>query len=462
MAAAAYTALIVDDDPAIRGLIRAEFEAESVGVEEADGCAAARARLAGEPASIVFLDLQLNDGTGMELIPEFLAAWPDTPVVMITGYGSVETAVAAMREGAFTYLEKPFREGELTAVMRNALRTGRLLAQASDRRRREQEDFGFDAVLAESDGMKEVIRQARAAARSPASTILLLGESGTGKGLLARAIHAASSRAAEPFLTVTCSAIPEHLLESNLFGHERGSFTDAKEARKGVFEAAHGGTVLLDEVGDMPPALQSKLLGVLEDRVFTRVGSHEERAFDVRVIAATHRDLEAAAADGTFREDLLYRLNVVPIVIPALRDRRADVLRLAAGFVHRFNAEFGKGVRGFTPAAKEKLEGHGWPGNVRELRNVIERAMLFLEKDELDGADLSMATGYRPGGTKAAAAPPPAAEAFTLPEAGVDLHALERDLIRQAMERTGGVKAHAAGLLGLTRDQNRTRLKRIE
>ncbi|MHC4940790.1 MAG: sigma-54-dependent transcriptional regulator [Planctomycetota bacterium] len=458
----AYTALIVDDDAAVRGLIRAEFEAENVGVIEVGSCAEARAYLENEPASIVFLDLQLPDGSGMDLIPEFTAAWPDTPVVMITGYGSVESAVQAMQVGAFTYLEKPFNEGELTAVLRNALKTGRLLTQASDRRRREAEDFGFGAVLAESPAMKKVLEMARAAAGSPASTILLLGESGTGKGLLSRAIHAASSRAAEPFLTVTCSAIPEHLLESNLFGHEKGAFTDAKEMRKGVFEAAHNGTVLLDEVGDMPLQLQSKLLGVLEDRVYTRVGSHEQRSFDVRIIAATHRNLEEQTANGEFREDLLYRLNVVPIVIPSLRERIEDIGPLAMSFVQRYNAEFGRGVTGFSPAAQNKLTGYRWPGNVRELRNVIERAMLFVDKTVIGADDLTLASGYHPGARKE---PAPAAEPageFVLPEQGVNLEQLEQDLIRQAMERTNGVKAHAATLLGLTRDQIRTRLKKIE
>ncbi|MHC4849163.1 MAG: sigma-54-dependent transcriptional regulator [Planctomycetota bacterium] len=461
---AAYSALIVDDDPAVRGLIRAEFEAESVAVVEVDSCATARQYLSNEPTSIVFLDVQLPDGSGMDLIAEFTAAWPDTPVVMITGYGSVESAVQAMQVGAFTYLEKPFNEGELTAVLRNALKTGRLLTQASDRRKRDAEDFGFGTLLAESPAMQQVIERARAAADSPASTILLLGESGTGKGLLSRAIHAASGRAAEPFLTVTCSAIPEHLLESNLFGHEKGAFTDAKETRKGVFEAAHNGTVLLDEVGDMPLSLQSKLLGVLEDRAYTRVGSHEERSFDVRIIAATHRNLEEQTANGDFREDLLYRLNVVPIVIPSLRERKEDIEPLALSFVQRYNAEFGRTVTGFSPAAQSKLTEYGWPGNVRELRNVVERAMLFVDKQVIDADDLTLVSGYHPGAKKAPATPAPTAEraeGIVLPEQGINLDQLEQELIRQAMERTGGVKAHAATLLGLTRDQIRTRLKKI-
>lgn len=464
--AADAKALIVDDDPAIRGLIRAEFRSQSVDVEEAGDCRSARARMKGEPPSIVFLDFQLPDGNGMELLPEFVEHWPTTPVVMITGYGSVEHAVEAMSLGAFTYLEKPFREGELPAVLRNALKTGRLMSQASDRTSRDAESYGFPTVMAKSEAMQAVVTMAQAAASSPASTILLLGESGTGKGLFSRAIHAASSRANEPFLTVTCSAIPEQLLESSLFGHEKGAFTDAKDTRKGVFESAHKGTVLLDEIGDMPIALQSKLLGVLEDRIYTRVGSHDERSFDVRVIAATHRNVEELVAAGEFREDLYYRLNVVPIVLPSLRDRRDDILPLAQGFVHRYNAEFGRRVRELTKAAGEKLLAQSWPGNVRELRNVIERAMLFLSKDELDADDLSIGSGYDPGRKTSSAAstqttaPAASAAEFQLPEDGVNLEELEQELIRQAMERTGGVKAHAATLLGLTRDQIRTRLKR--
>jgi two-component system response regulator AtoC len=466
------TALIVDDDSAVRGLIRAEFRSQSVEVEEAGDCRAARARMEGDPPSIVFLDFHLPDGSGMDLLPQFIERWPTTPIVMITGYGSVEHAVEAMSLGAFTYLEKPFREGELPAVLRNALKTGRLLEQASDRTTREAEVYGFPTVMAESAAMKDVVSMAQAAASSPASTILLLGESGTGKGLFSRAIHAASSRANEPFLTITCSAIPEQLLESSLFGHEKGAFTDAKETHKGLFESAHKGTVLLDEIGDMPLALQSKLLGVLEDRFYTRLGSHDQRSFDVRIIAATHRNIEELVGQGEFREDLYYRLNVVPIVLPSLRDRRDDVLPLATGFVHRYNAEFGLNVAGFTAAAEQKLLAEDWPGNVRELRNVIERAMLFLTKNELDADDLTIGSGYAPGHkshaqpsakTSAPAASTPAASAseFQLPDDGVSLEELEQELIRQAMERTGGVKAHAAALLGLTRDQIRTRLKKL-
>jgi len=461
------TALLVDDDASIRGLIRAEFTEHSIAVVEAEDCRSARTRLKGEPTSIVFLDLQLPDGSGLDLIPEFRAAWPDTPVVLITGYGSVESAVEAMHRGAFTYLEKPFREGELTAVLRTALDTGRLHRQRSDRRERNVENFGFAGIHHESAAMAEAVERSRAAAASPASTILLLGESGTGKGRLSRAIHAESDRAAEPFLTVTCSAIPEALLEAKLFGHERGAFTDAKTSRKGVFESAEGGTVFLDEVGDMPLALQAKLLGVLEDRVFTRVGSNDEFAANVRIIAATHRDLKDLAARGEFREDLLYRLNVVPIVIPPLRQRREDIQPLAEGFIRRFNAEFARQIADIDDEGKRKLMEHSWPGNVRELKNVIERAMLFVTGNRLDAGLLSLDSGYHPGQDEPSPGAPAAVASaepvsFVLPEQGVRLDELEADLIRQAMERSDGVKAHAAALLGLTRDQIRTRLKKLD
>jgi len=465
-----HTALLVDDDASIRGLIRAEFASDSVTVDEAEDCRSARRKLEGDAPSIVFLDLELPDGSGLDLIPEFRAAWPDTPVVLITGYGSVESAVEALQRGAYTYLEKPFREGELTAVLRTALQTEKLQRQRTERKQRDDEAFGFDSLEAESTAMQAVVERARAAAQSPASTILLLGESGTGKGLLARAIHAASERAAEPFLTVTCSAIPEPLLEAKLFGHEAGAFTDAKTSRKGVFEAAHGGTVFLDEVGDMPLALQAKLLGVLEDRRFTRVGSNDEQPVDVRILAATHRDLESAAATGEFREDLLYRINVVPIVLPPLREREADILPIADNFVARFNSEFARKVRGIDAAGTAKLLSHRWPGNVRELRNVIERAMLFAKTDELDAESLTLESGYHPGRdtprapaeqTRTAGASEAPAR-YLLPEGGVNLDDLEGDLVRQAMERSDGVKAHAASLLGLTRDQIRTRLKKLD
>jgi DNA-binding NtrC family response regulator len=459
----ARSLLIVDDDPALRLGLGESLKAEGYRIDEADGIQAARQRLHQGPPDAVLLDLQLGDGSGLELLPLLKDAWPDVPVIMMTAHASIDTAVLAMQRGASTYLQKPLHTDELLLVLRQTLENSRLRWQAEDRRRRKSEQFGFERLVARSAAMKKVLEQAGTVAESPASTVLLLGESGTGKGMIARAIHYASQRASHPFLTVTCSAIPEPLLEAELLGHEKGAFTDAKVRRRGVFEAADGGTVLLDEIGDMPLTLQAKLLGVLEDRSFCRIGSTETVHVDVRIIAATHRDLDRHVAEGRFREDLLYRLRVVPIVIPPLRERVGDIVPLAETFMLRFNREFGRDVQRIHPDAAERLKGHEWPGNVRELRNVIERAMLFARGDELRAEDLMLDPGYRPRG--AAPAPPPASspvgEGYVIPPEGIKLDVLEDSLVRQAMDRAGGNKSRAAKILGISRDQIRYRLEKM-
>jgi len=453
--------LIVDDDPALRLGLGETLRMEGYGVSEAGSLASAREFLRQPHPAAVMLDLQLADGLGLELLPTLKQTWPEVPVIMMTAHGSIDSAVKAMQEGAYTYLQKPLHTEELLLVLRQAIENSRLRWQAEDRQRRRSEEFSFDRIIARSGAMKRVLDQAGRVAESPASTVLLLGESGTGKGLVARAIHYASDRAADPFLTVTCSAIPEPLLEAELLGHEKGAFTDAKARRRGVFEAADGGTVFLDEIGDMPLSLQAKLLGVLEDRAFSRIGSTETISVDVRIIAATHRDLDRHVAEGRFREDLLYRLRVVPIVIPPLRERTGDIVPLAQSFVQRFNREFGRNVDGFTPEAEEMLKGHAWPGNVRELRNVIERALLFTRSTRLDAPDLMLDPGYRPRGPGAVPAAAPATDPFVLPADGVKLDELENHLVRQAMERAGGNKSRAAKILGISRDQIRYRLEKM-
>jgi len=459
----ALTLLIVDDDPALRLGLGASLQTEGYRVQEADCLATARTRLRQAPPAAVLLDLQLTDGTGLELLPALKESWPDVPVVMMTAHASIDSAVLAMQRGAYTYLQKPLHTEELFVVLRQAMETGRLRRQATDRRRRKRDTFSFDRIIARSSAMRKVLEQSGRVAESPASTVLLLGESGTGKGMVARAIHYASDRAGEPFQNVTCSAIPEPLLEAELLGHEKGAFTDAKARRRGVFEAADGGTVFLDEIGDMPLSLQAKLLGVLEDRSFSRIGSTETIRIDVRIIAATHRDLDRHVAEGRFREDLLYRLRVVPIVIPSLRERLADVLPLAESFVQRFNREFGRDVERLTRDAEERLKSHAWPGNVRELRNVIERAMLFAQGRELAAADLMLDPGYRPRGPVVpAAASPRGSDPFILPAEGIRLDELEDQLVRQAMERAGGNKSRAAKILGISRDQIRYRLDKMD
>ncbi|MHC4339266.1 MAG: sigma-54-dependent transcriptional regulator [Planctomycetota bacterium] len=454
--------LIIDDEPALRLGLSETLRAERYDAEEVDSCAATRERLRGPAPSLVLLDLQLTDGSGVELLPGLRQAWPDAPVVMMTAHASVDAAVLAMQRGAYTFLQKPLNTDELLVVLRQALEASRLRRQIEDRRRRKSEQFGFERIVARSGAMKKVLAQSRTVARSPASTVLLLGESGTGKGLIARAIHYASDRASNPFLTVTCSAIPEPLLEAELLGHEKGAFTDAKARRRGVFEAADGGTVFLDEIGDMPLSLQAKLLGVLEDRTFTRIGSTDSIHVDVRIIAATHRDLDRHVAEGRFREDLLYRLRVVPIVIPPLRERMADIGPLAETFIRRFNTEFGRNVGKLAPEAEEMLKTHPWPGSVRELRNVIERAMLFAESEELRAGDLLLDAGYRPRAPSVPAASAKGGNPFVLPPDGLRLDDLENQLVRQAMERAGGNKSRAAKILGISRDQIRYRLEKME
>ena len=459
--------LIVDDDPALRLGLGESLRAEGYRIEEAGSIAATRQRLrSGGSPDAVLLDLQLGDGSGLDLLGPLKEAWPDTPVVMMTAHASIDSAVLAMQRGASTYLQKPLHTEELLVVLGQTLEHSRLRWQAEERRRRKTDQFGFERIVAKSAAMKKVLAQAGTVAESPASTVLLLGESGTGKGMIARAIHYASERSTHPFLTVTCSAIPEPLLEAELLGHEKGAFTDAKVRRRGVFEAADGGTVLLDEIGDMPLTLQAKLLGVLEDRSFSRIGSTETIHVDVRIIAATHRDLDRHVAEGRFREDLLYRLRVVPIVIPPLRERLADIVPLAETFVQRFNREFGRDVQGLHADAAEALKKHDWPGNVRELRNVIERAMLFVSGDELRADDLMLDPGYHPRGpaaaTPAASAPPAApADPFVIPPEGLRLDELEDALVRQAMDRAGGNKSRAAKILGISRDQIRYRLDKM-
>jgi DNA-binding NtrC family response regulator len=454
--------LVVDDDPALRLGLGETLRLFGYRVDEAESLGTARDWLSRPPPAAVLLDLQLSDGLGLDLLPQLRESWPDVPVIMMTAHGSIDTAVKAMQEGAYTYLQKPLHTEELKLVLAQAIENSRLRWQAEDRQRRRTEEFSFERIVARSSAMKRVLDQAGKVAESPASTVLLLGESGTGKGLVARAIHYASDRATAPFLTVTCSAIPEPLLEAELLGHEKGAFTDAKARRRGVFEAADGGTVFLDEIGDMPLALQAKLLGVLEDRSFSRIGSTETIQVDVRIIAATHRDLDRHVAEGRFREDLLYRLRVVPIVIPPLRERTADILPLAESYVHHFNREFGRAVEGFTPPAEEMLRQHAWPGNVRELRNVVERALLFGPKARLEPTDVMLDPGYRPRAPSTPlAAPEGGGKAITLPADGIKLDELENDLVRQAMERAQGNKSHAAKILGISRDQIRYRLEKM-
>jgi two-component system, NtrC family, response regulator AtoC len=439
--------LVVDDEELVRWSLEERLEQEGCDVLHAGSLAEARPRCE-EGVDLVLLDRRLPDGDGLDLLSELRRDDPDLPVVLMTAFSSVKGAVAAMRGGAFHYVAKPFDLDEVVLVVQQALETTRLRRELRHLRARDG-GSSIDSLVGKSESMLAVKDTLSKIATSPASTVLLTGESGTGKDLAARAIHHASDRAPRPFMVVTCSAVPESLLESEFFGHERGAFTDARQQRKGLFELADGGTVYLDEIGEMTPALQAKLLRFLEEKSFKRVGGARDVTVDVRVVAATNRDLPGEVREGRFREDLFYRLNVLPVRLPPLRERRGDLPLLVTHFLDAFNREFRKQVRGVAPRAFTRLEAHGWPGNVRELRNVLERGVLLGEGTVLEEADLPSLDRQR-GGEKG----------LRLPPEGLQLAALERSFVVEALERSDGSPTRAALLLGMSRDQIRYRIEK--
>jgi DNA-binding NtrC family response regulator len=386
---------------------------------------------------------------GLELIQAIRRQNAHTPVIVITAYGTVENAVEAMKAGAFDFLPKPFSMDHLMTVVTKALEVRAL----RDENRQLKEELGrrysFENIIGRSPAMQEIFATIERVAPTRA-TVLIAGESGTGKDLIARAIHYHSPRRDRPFVKINCTTIPENLMESELFGYEKGAFTGATASKPGRFELADTGTVFLDEIGDVPPNIQVKLLRVLQEHEFERLGSNKTRQIDVRVIAATNADLRAALEHGEFREDLYYRLNVVPINVPPLRERKEDIPALAEHFVRKYAAELGRPVKGLSEEALAVLRAHHWPGNVRELENVIERSLVLCSGEILRAADIKLDAVRNARGADEPLLPP-----------GMTLEEHERELIRKALEKAKGNKSQAARLLGLSRNALRYRLSQM-
>ncbi len=437
--------LVVEDEEKLRRVIELRLDSEGFDVSQA---ASAEAALPlAQRADLILSDLRLPGMDGMELLELLRRQNSMAPVILMTAHGSVNAAVEAMKKGAADFLEKPFSLDHLVAIVRKAVEVRSL----RDENRKLKEELGrryeIGNIIGHSKPMQDIFATILRVAPTRA-TVLLAGESGVGKDLIARAIHHNSPRADKPMVKINCTALPENLMESELFGYERGAFTGAMNSKPGKFEQADHGTVFLDEIGDVPPHIQVKLLRVLQEREFERLGSNKTLHIDVRVIAATNQDLRAALEQGTFREDLYYRLNVVPMEIPPLRERRDDIPWLAEHFVKKLSPDTGSRVEGITEAAMQKLMGYDWPGNVRELENVIERSLVMARGNQLDAADIRLDTGRQ---ARAASGD------FSLPS-GMTLDQYEQEIIKAALKKADGNKSQAARLLGLTRNALRYRL----
>ena len=430
--------LVVDDEEIVRESLGGWLEKDGYFVATAPDGATALRRLEAEPWSILIVDLKMPGIDGMQVLEQAKKRSPDLAVVMMTAYATVDTAVGAMKLGAYDYLVKPFDPEELSLMMQKIVAQQALVRENAVLRQALKQEYRFRDLVSKSPAMQSIFELARTAARS-ASTILVLGESGSGKEVLARAVHQESPRAQGPFVAVSCAALTESLLESELFGHEKGAFTGAIARRKGKFEAADGGTLFLDEVGDIGPKLQLDLLRVLEERRFHRLGGNASVDVDVRIVAATNRDLKKAVQEGRFREDLFYRLNVIPIVLPPLRQRREDIPLLVDSFLERLSAEMKKPIQGLSTEAMNALLAHDWPGNVRELRNVLERGMVVCAGTVIQLPDLGLPVRAEAG----------AAAARTGPLSS--LEEVERRHVAAVLSHTGGNVSQSARILGIDR-----------
>ena len=460
--------LLVDDDPDFSETLSEALALKGFKAFRAESVPSAIRKIESDLPDIVLSDLNLGKKSGIDLLRLLKTSNPNLPVVLMTGFAEVETAVVALREGAADFLQKPINVDAIAITIERVLETSKLKNRMDSAGKRRRAKYSFDTVVCESAPMKACVRTARKIAASPIGTVLILGESGAGKDHLARAIHYESPRAAHPFMEVSCTAIPGDLLESELFGHEKGSFTGAISMKKGILELAAGGTAFLNEIGHMPLGLQAKVLRVLEDKTFMRVGGKEEITIDVRIMAATNENLQKAMSEGRFRGDLFFRLNVLTINLSPLRDRRDDILPLADLMLEKLCNTLRRPKPELSKKFTDVLMAHDWPGNVRELRNTLERMLILGEEEPLASlaADSAANTGKRievAGGTttfvqgsspSASTAPSSIAveaDPFRLPQEGVSLEEVEKHLIAQALERSGGNQREAARLLGVSR-----------
>jgi len=463
--------MVVDDERLVRWSLRQKCEEWGYHVAEAETGEAALKLAQHDAPDLVLLDVRLPDISGLEVLSQLKKNGDARAVIMITADPQLDDVKAALKMGAYDFVGKPLDFDELSVAIKNALETTRLRSEVQSLRGEVRRRGGYHEVIFSSAKMTELMAFVRKVASSEATTILIQGESGTGKDLIAKAIHYESSRQEKPFVAINCSAIPETLMEAELFGHEKGAFTDAKQMKKGLFETADGGTLFLDEIGELSPLLQAKLLRVLEDQIIRRVGGVRDMQVDVRVIAASNRDLEKAVREGHFRQDLYYRLAIIAVFIPPLRERKEDIMPLVDFFIGLYNSRFKKSVRGVTADTRRLLQNHNWPGNVRELKNSIERAMILEDEQFLHSMYLPFSVAESDGltafeRTSSSDGEQHLAGGRTLPrlyipDGGTSLEDVERAMVELAMKQANHNQTHAAKLLNISRDALRYKLKKF-
>ena len=449
--------LVIDDEKLLRWSLQQNLSKEGYTVITAEKGMEGLNLFKEETPDVTLLDIHLPDVSGITVLQGIKEINKDALAIMITAFGDIQTAVKTIKLGAYDFVEKPFNVDKLKILVAKALETVSLRKEVSQFRSQLSLKYGFDSIIGQSEEMQKIFEIIKKIAKSDATTIMLQGESGTGKDLVAKVIHYQSRRSNKPFMEINCTALPETLIESELFGHEKGAFTDAKAMKKGLFELADGGSIYLDEIGDMKPSTQAKLLKIIESKMFKRIGGVKDITVDVRIIAATNKNLAEEVKSGNFREDLYYRLKVIPVLIPPLRDRPSDISDLAKYFINEFNREFKKNLKGISKETEKYFKEYQWPGNVRELKNIIERAMI-LESEEDFILPEHLPIEFT---SKEVAFANVRSIDIKIPPGGLDIEEVEKELIRQALDITRGNQTKASRLLNITRDALRYRMQKF-